>query len=70
MDHIAKFRVMNPHLFIIHVTCDDSQINILQLQTFHNGSLNQRHIPKRGQIIKTLFRRWLQRYILISEYSY
>ena len=38
----------------IQIYCD--------FNTFHKGCLNQRHVPKRCQIIKILFRRLLLTY--------
>ena len=57
MDHIAQFRVLT--LSDPLLTSSDSHIHvsILQFQTLHMGCLTQRHMPKRGQIIETLFRR-------------
>ena len=48
MGHIAQFRVQNPHQWPL---IDRRQK--LVSNKLHKGSLNQRHMPKQSQIIKT-----------------
>ena len=55
MDYIAQFLVMNPHQypFLNRQLTPDYCVAISRIYT---RSLNQRHISKRGQTIKTLLR--------------
>ena len=56
MGHIAQFRLLNPHQrpLIHRRRLPDSHTAISK--HLHMGSLNQKHMPKRAQIIKTLSR--------------
>ena len=55
MDYIEQFRVMNPHQrpFLNRQRKPDNSASISRVYT---RGLNQRHIPKRGQVIKSLLR--------------
>ena len=52
MDYIAQFRVMNPHLF---KPATNARLLCCNFENLYE-TLNQRHIPKRGQTNKTLLR--------------
>ena len=52
MGHIAQFRVLNPHQCgpVKLATIARYMQTYCNFKTLHNGCLNQRHMPKRGQI--------------------
>ena len=56
MDYIAQFRVMNPRQQPILNRQRTPDYNSAAISRIYTRSLNQRHIPKLGQIIKKILR--------------
>ena len=56
MDYIAQFRVMNPHHYLFFLNRQQKPDFSAAISRNNTRSLNQRHIPKRDQVIKTLHR--------------
>ena len=55
MDYISQFRVMNPHQYDF-LKRQRKPDHCAAISKIYTRSLYQRHIPKRGQVIKILLR--------------